>query len=87
MELATARLRLDALREEDADALFRYRADPSVALYQGWYPATREEALDFIRVQQQASPDRLDSWLQRAIRLSREGTLIGDVGVYVPRDP
>ncbi|RDS85739.1 GNAT family N-acetyltransferase [Dyella psychrodurans] len=86
MELATARLRLDALREDDADALFRYRSDPSVALYQGWCPETREDVLDFIRAQCHASLDHPDGWFQRAIRLSGDGTLIGDMGVYVPRD-
>jgi RimJ/RimL family protein N-acetyltransferase len=86
MEWVTARLRLDALRESDADALFQYRADPSVALYQGWCPATRAEALEFIRAQQDASMDKRDSWFQRAIRLSDDGTLIGDMGLHIPRD-
>lgn len=86
MELVTARLHLDALREDDADALFRYRSDPSVALYQGWCPATRKDVLDFIRAQRHTSLDNPDSWLQRAIRLSGDGTLIGDVGVFIPRD-
>ena len=84
MEWVTARLRLDALRESDADALFQYRADPAVARYQGWCPATRWEALDFIRKQQDASIDTRDSWFQRAIRLSSEDALIGDLGVHIP---
>jgi RimJ/RimL family protein N-acetyltransferase len=87
VELVTARLYIGALRDADADALFRYRADPFVARYQGWCPATREEATDFIRTQRLALPDRPDSWFQRAIRLSRDGALIGDMGVYVPSDP
>lgn len=87
MELVTARLRLDALRDSDTDALFRYRADPSVALYQGWSPATRTDALDFIRAQQDASMDKSDSWVQRAIRLSNDDVLIGDIGVHIPADP
>lgn len=44
MELATARLRLDALRREDAAALFAYRADPAVSRYQGWRPASCRRA-------------------------------------------
>jgi RimJ/RimL family protein N-acetyltransferase len=85
VELATARLHVNALRENDADALFRYRADPLVARYQGWCPATSEEVARFIHAQREASPDRPDGWFQRAIRLSRHGGLIGDIGVYVPR--
>ena len=39
MELVTARLRIDALRPTDAEALFACRADLAVARYQGWCPA------------------------------------------------
>jgi RimJ/RimL family protein N-acetyltransferase len=87
VELATARLRLDALHDDDAGVLFQYRSEPSVALYQGWCPATLAEALDFIRAQQYASLDKPDTWLQRAIRHSSHGVLIGDVGVHVPYEP
>lgn len=86
MEFTTARLRLDVLRETDADTLFNYRSDPAVARYQGWCPASREEALDFIRSQQQISLDVPDSWLQLAIRRSDDGSLIGDLGLHLPQD-
>jgi RimJ/RimL family protein N-acetyltransferase len=84
MELTTTSLRLNALSESDADALFQYRSDPNVARYQGWRPASRNEALDFIASQQQASLDIPDSWLQFAIRLSGEDALIGDLGLHIP---
>ena len=84
MELTTTRLRLDALRESDADALFQYRSNPAVARYQGWCPASRDEASDFIASQQRASLDIPDSWLQFAIRLSTDGSLIGDLGLHIP---
>ena len=87
MEWVTARVRLDALRESDAEALFRYRSDPSVARYQGWCPATRTEALDFIRAQQHVSIDNRDSWFQRAIRLSSDDALMGDLGLHIPVHP
>jgi RimJ/RimL family protein N-acetyltransferase len=86
MEFTTARLRLDVLHESDAGTLFQYRSDPSVALYQGWCPASRDEALDFIRSQQQISLDVPDSWLQLAIRAAGDGTLIGDLGLHLPSD-
>lgn len=86
MELSTSRLHVNALREDDADALFAYRSDSHVARYQGWCPATRTEALEFIRRQQGTSPDKRDSWVQRAIRLSGNGPLIGDLGLHVPAD-
>lgn len=86
MELVTARLRLDALREEDAETLFAYRAEPVVARYQGWRPASQAEALDFIRAQQQVSTAQRDCWIQRAIRLHADGCLIGDLGLHLPAD-
>ncbi|WP_233842365.1 GNAT family protein [Dyella sp. 2HG41-7] len=86
MELFTARLRLTALREEDADALFGYRSNPAVARYQGWCPVTRAEALAFIRAQREASSAQRGRWMQRAIRLSDNDDLIGDMGVHIPVD-
>lgn len=86
MELVTARLRLDALHEDDAEALFAYRAEPAVARYQGWRPASQAEALDFIRAQQRVSTAQRDCWIQRAIRLHADGCLIGDLGLHLPAD-
>ena len=84
MELVTARLRLDALRAADADTLFAYRGDPAVARYQGWLPATRGEAADWIAAL--ASEPMPGQWWQRAIRLHDSGALIGDLGLGLPAD-
>ncbi len=88
MELVTARLRLDALRPPDAEALFAYRADPAVARFQGWCPADVADARGFIgRQSSEAAPV---GWFQRAIRLRDGGGLIGDLGLNLPegaRDP
>ena len=63
----TARLVVDALRPDDAEALFHYRADPVVARYQGWGPASIREAREFIDAQQALTPDMLGCWVQRVI--------------------
>jgi RimJ/RimL family protein N-acetyltransferase len=86
MEMNTPRLRLDALRPTDAEALFGYRGDPDVARFQGWRPASVAEAVDFIERQAGASLDTPDSWFQRAIRLREDGTLLGDLGIHLPAD-
>jgi RimJ/RimL family protein N-acetyltransferase len=85
--LTTARLRLDVLRDSDADTLFRYRSDPSVARYQGWCPASPDEALTFIRAQQDLSLDQPDGWLQWAIRRAQDDVLVGDLGLRRPAGP
>ncbi|TAN06992.1 MAG: N-acetyltransferase [Rhodanobacteraceae bacterium] len=82
MDIVTARLRLDALAPEDAAALLAYRGDPAVNRYQGWKPASLAEAARFIETQQDAVPDALGTWWQRAIRLRATGELIGDVGLH-----
>ena len=86
MQLVTARLQLDGLRADDAPALFAYRANPMVACFQGWRPASVAEAGEFIRRQAGASLEVPDRWLQRAIRLRDSGELIGDLGIHWPAE-
>ncbi len=87
MELSTPRLRIDALCSADADTFFAYRADPAVARFQGWCPADAAEARDFIDAQGKLAPEMPHDWLQRAIRLRDDDTLIGDLGVCLADDP
>lgn len=81
MELVTARLRIDALRAADAEALFACRADPAVARYQGWRPVDLAATRDFIDAQ---PLHPAHGWFQRAIRRREGGMLIGDLGVCLP---
>ncbi|HEX7732597.1 MAG TPA: GNAT family protein [Rhodanobacter sp.] len=82
MQLETARLRLDALRHEDAAALFAYRADPAVSRYQGWRPVSPDEAARFIARQREVAFDTPGSWFQFAMRLRHGGDLVGDLGLH-----
>jgi RimJ/RimL family protein N-acetyltransferase len=84
MELTTPRLLLDRLHPEDAPALFACRADPAVARFQGWRPASVEEVRAFIDTQGEPAPGL---WFQRAIRLRDDTALIGDLGVCLPATP
>jgi RimJ/RimL family protein N-acetyltransferase len=84
VELLTRRLRLDGLGPGDAAALFAYRGDPEVARYQGWQPASPDEAAEWIdALAPEPVPGR---WWQRAIRLRDGGGLIGDLGLSLPED-
>ena len=82
MELATARLRLDALHPGDAVALFAYRADPQVSRYQGWRPGSVDEARQFIERQRAVVFGTPDSWFQFAIRPRGSVELAGDLGLH-----
>lgn len=86
MEIVTARLRLDALRDKDANALFAYRSDPAVARFQGWRPDSVADAERFIGAQHGVAPDMRDTWWQRAIRLRDTDELIGDLGLHFMDD-
>ena len=82
MSRLTRRLAIDALRHEDAEALFRYRADPLVSRYQGWAPASVGEALHFIQAQDGVAAGAPGTWYQRALRLRGSGELVGDLGLH-----
>jgi RimJ/RimL family protein N-acetyltransferase len=84
--LQTLRLQLDALRPEDAAALFAYRAAPAVARFQGWCPADVAAARAFIVAQAATPLDTPGRWCQRAIRLRIDGSLIGDLGLHLPEE-
>lgn len=82
MQIVTARLRIDALVADDAATMHAYRADPAVARFQGWRPASVAEVSRFIAAQEKLGPDEPGTWWQRAIRLRDDGTLIGDLGLH-----
>jgi RimJ/RimL family protein N-acetyltransferase len=91
MELATERLLLDALRMDDAEALYACRGDARVARFQGWRPVSVAEAADFIRRQHDETSTSPGSnapagWFQRAIRDRCNGQLMGDLGLCLPAD-
>ena len=79
----TERLLLDALRPEDAPALFAYRSDPSVTLFQGFSPERLEDAEAFIASGQGRAFGTPEAWCQLAIRERAGGALVGDLGARI----
>ena len=78
-QLRTPRLCLRRFREADAEAFAGYRADPAVARYQGWdapYPV--DQARRFVSTMATAQADVPGEWLQIAVALAGEGSLVGD---------
>jgi RimJ/RimL family protein N-acetyltransferase len=82
---ASARVVLRELQLDDAEAMFAYRADPDVARYQSWDPASADELRAFIEGLARAEPFAPGTWYQLGIALDG-GDLIGDCGVHVLAD-
>ncbi len=77
--LQTPRLRLRRFRESDAEAFAAYRSDPAVARYQGWEaPFSLDRARAFVTEMATAPVDVPGEWLQIAVALATDDSLVGD---------
>lgn len=84
-QLSTPRLCLRRFRESDAEAFAGYRSDPAVARYQDWdapYPV--ERARRFVSAMATEPADVPGEWLQIAVTLAGDDTLVGDCA-FVPQ--
>lgn len=81
-ELLTDRQRINDLSPTDAPALYAYRSHEEVARFQGWIPASINDAQAFITRNASTVYNHHDSWYQLAIRLQTTDDLIGDLGVH-----
>ena len=64
----------------DAPALFSYRSDPSVTLFQGFAPESVADAEAFIEGSLGADFAQVDRWSQVGLFLKETGELVGDMG-------
>ena len=78
-EIESARLILNPLTKEDAQAMFNYRSLPEVYKYQGWEPQSVDDAEKFIL---KHNTMKSGGWMQLAIRLKDDRKLIGDCGMH-----
>lgn len=81
-EIRTKRLKLTPIATDDAPAMFAYRSDAAVSLYQSFCPNSLLDVEDFILRLQGVAFDTPGTWYQLGIRLRDSGQLIGDVGVH-----
>jgi RimJ/RimL family protein N-acetyltransferase len=79
----SARLTLRRLRADDLPRFQAYRHDAEVGRYQGWNPASDDEARAFLVEMAEAPFGRLGEWLQIAIADGAGDLLLGDLGVFV----
>jgi RimJ/RimL family protein N-acetyltransferase len=79
----SARLTLRRLRPEDLPRFQAYRHDTEVGRYQGWEPASDEEARGFLVEMSEAPFGRRGEWLQIGIAGEADDQLLGDLGLFV----
>jgi len=77
---------LRRLAAGDLDAFQAYRHDAEVQRYQGWQPLQDSDALAFIEEMATAPLFRRGQWVQIGIADTRDGALIGDIGICISAD-
>jgi RimJ/RimL family protein N-acetyltransferase len=84
--IITERLELRPLTLGDAECLYAYRSDPNVAKYQGWKPASVDEAQEFFNKLTNIAPNTPGTWFQLALVHRASGELVGDCGLHFLKD-
>lgn len=79
VSIETPRLSLHDLSINDSMAMFEYRKNENVKLYQSFHPENIEEVKNFI-LSNSSDFDIENRWFQIGIYL--EGVLIGDMGIH-----
>jgi RimJ/RimL family protein N-acetyltransferase len=80
--IKTDRLILRQFKDSDIDSFYKYRANPDVALYQGWENYTYDQAVQFVNEQKSFKSNIPDTWFQIAIELKENGAMIGDCALH-----
>lgn len=80
------RIQLRRLRPADTAAFQAYRSDPIVGRYQGWEPMTDQRAVEFIASMVDVTGPVMGDWIQLAIALNDDDSLIGDAGIHLSAD-
>ena len=78
-----AKVVLAPLLEDDAEFLFGYRSRPEIWRYQTWVPTSVVEAFAFVRNFGGVETPRTSGWSQFAVRISRDGRMVGDCGCHI----
>lgn len=80
--LETQRLTLRRLQDSDAEGLFSYRSEPSVAQWLTMEPQRVEDVLADIKQKADLEPNMPGTWFQVGIFLRESNTLVGDCGLH-----
>lgn len=87
--LSSERLVIRRMILADIESFHAYRSDPEIARYQSWSDYTRENAIEFVTKQIDATPNVPGQWIQLSIVLGATDEHIGDLAFqsdeYDPR--
>ncbi len=87
LPIQTPRLLLRRFRPADLRSFQSYRSDATLARYQGWQPVRDSEARTFLSAQARQELGRQGEWLQVALTVLPEQTVVGDLGIVVVDGP
>ncbi|MDH8709923.1 GNAT family N-acetyltransferase [Bacillus altitudinis] len=78
----TNRVVIRQFDQQDIEAFYQYRSNPSIATFQSWENYTYEDAESFVQHQMTQQPNQPGTWFQYAIALSESNQLIGDCAIH-----
>lgn len=88
MPLFTERLLIRRLAPADLQDFLRFNTHPANLEFQAIVPFTEETGLAYLERQATFDPDSEDGgWLGLAVELPHERRVIGEVGIYLPKQP
>lgn len=86
----TERLCLRPMRVSDANAVYRYRQQPEVSIFQGWTPASEQEVADYANLMAQRAAAHAGHWYQVVLETNAQQTppnrIIGDVAFCIDEE-
>jgi RimJ/RimL family protein N-acetyltransferase len=85
--VVTERLLIRRMAVTDLRDFLRFNAHPANLEYQPVVPFTEETGVGYLERQATLEPGDAGGWMGFAVELRREARMIGEVGIYLPRQP
>ena len=80
----TERLIMRAMQTSDAEAVYRYRNQPDVMIFQGWTPESPEEVAEYAQGMSKRPEAAPGHWYQ--VVLDYQGKIVGDVAFCIDEE-
>ncbi|HFS67070.1 MAG TPA: N-acetyltransferase [Flavobacteriia bacterium] len=86
LKISTKRLRIRNLKPDDIADFHVYRSNKEVVKYQGFDVFTKQQATDFIQLQQNKKFGNAGEWVQYGIENRKTGKIIGDCAIKLEQN-